>query len=928
MAAPAVTRRLAGVAFETETPPSADVLPRMDVAGFVGFAAAGPVNVPVVVEDSSAFAAVFGSDLALAWDVAAGESLTAQLAPAVRAFFRNGGRRAWIVRVAGAAARRTLHPVPGLVAARDGRLWSAALPARSVGSWSDGLEVQAALTVKPAAIVSGSASRLVFRLEAPSGDEIVPGDLIRVRQEPYELLVVVESVVPAPVVRGAGPATGRTLVKVKGERRTALWLESVDAPVAGTQGSARLVGEDGRGHLATATLLEGGTREHVELDVDAPPSSAPAIGSLVGVGGVTTGPHGELFLLVDRVQPRGTSGLRLGGAPFWVRQRAPHGLQLGQAQAAERLYVELRAQLDGREWALHGLGLAPGHPRYIGNLPTDEELFDRHDGEVAPPTPPALWAEAAAPRFPLAGRDLAEPDVFYPLGLEADYGEALGAGRAPGTALARDGLASFDDSLFLDPALRGRRIDTLLPTAEYVRWQSPRPRTLTGIHALLGIDEVTIAAVPDAVQPGWRRSGNDPLPPAPPSEPPAGPSGAEFERCAWRVLEPAPRLDPVSPDAAGSFRLAWSASDEPDAQYVLQESADVRGWDAATTLYAGPGTHYDLVARPRATYVYRVRVESHGNVSAWSPGRVVRVAPPRAWRSRAEADYAPRVLLAVQRALLRMCAARGDVLGVLSVPLHYRDDAAIAHAAALRSAVDPALLGLTAPGAGALDPVEPLDASEARALGHGALYHPWLTGSLPDAPERFVRTPPDGAAAGILAERAATRGAWVAAANVALRDVVTLTPAVERSAYGALLQAQVNEVRQEADGFLWLSQDTLADDPDLRPVNVRRLIALLRRLALLRGVDYVFEPNDAVFRRSVQRAFEATLTQLFVLGAFAGATAEEAFRVEIGSPPNTQASLDAGQLIVELKVAPSRPLAFVAVRLVGEADSGFRVDAR
>jgi len=79
----------------------------MDVAGFVGFAASGPVNVPVPVEDSSDFAAVFGGDLPLALDAAAGEPVTAQLAPCVRAFFRNGGRRAWIVRVAGDAARRT-----------------------------------------------------------------------------------------------------------------------------------------------------------------------------------------------------------------------------------------------------------------------------------------------------------------------------------------------------------------------------------------------------------------------------------------------------------------------------------------------------------------------------------------------------------------------------------------------------------------------------------------------------------------------------------------------------------------------------------------------------------------------------------------------------------------------------------------------------
>lgn len=926
MAAAAVTRRLAGIAFEAKAPPSADVLPRMDVAGFVGFAASGPVNVPVPVEDSSEFAAIFGGDLPLAWDGDAGESVRAQLAPTVRAFFRNGGRRAWIVRVAGDGARQTLVPVPGLLAARGGRLWAAALPARALGSWADGLEVQTALTVRPAAIVTGSASRLVFRLEVPSGDEIVPGDLIRVRQEPYELLVAVESVVPARVAHAAGPAAGRTLVKIKGARRTALWLEALDAPPPGTKGSARLVGEDGVAHSAAATLTAG-DRDHVELEIAAPPSSAPAVGSLVAVGGLPAALPRQLFVLVDRVQSHEPTSFAIGGTPYWVRRGAPPKLKLGQAQAAERLYLELRARLDDGQWTLGGLGLAPGHPRYLGDLPTDEELYDRHEGEVAPPAPPPLWRAAADPRFPLAGRDLAAADVFYPLGLRADYGEPLGASGIPGTALARDGLSRFDDSLFLDPAIRGRRVDTLLATAEYVRWQSPRPRPLTGIHALLAIDEVTIAAVPDAAQPGWRRSGYDALPPAPASEPPPGPAGSQFEDCGWRVLEPAPSLGPVSPDAAGSFRLTWTASAEPDVRYVLQETADVRGWESATTLYAGPRTRYDLVARPRGTYVYRVRAEAGGNVSAWSPGRLVRIAPPRTWQSRAEADYAPRVLLAVQRALLRMCAARGDILGVLSVPLHYRDDAAIAHAAALRAGRDPSLLGQQT-GGGALEPVEPLDASEARALAHGALYHPWLTGSLPQSPARFTRTPPDGAAAGVLAERAATRGAWVAPANVVLRDVVTLSPAVGRSAYGALLQAQVNEVRQEANGFLWLSQDTLADDPDLRPVNVRRLIALLRRLALLRGVDYVFEPNDAVFRRSVQRGFEATLTRLYVLGAFAGATADQAFRVEIGSPPNTRVTLDAGQLIVELKVAPSRPLAFITVRLVGEADSGFRVDAR
>ncbi len=72
----------------------------MDIAGFVGFAASGPIDVPVPVEDATQFAAIFGADAPLAWDAEHGEQAYAYLGPAVRAFFRNGGRRCWVVRVA------------------------------------------------------------------------------------------------------------------------------------------------------------------------------------------------------------------------------------------------------------------------------------------------------------------------------------------------------------------------------------------------------------------------------------------------------------------------------------------------------------------------------------------------------------------------------------------------------------------------------------------------------------------------------------------------------------------------------------------------------------------------------------------------------------------------------------------------------------
>src|SRR5438874_12170746 len=92
-------RRLAGIRFVNQPPELPEKLPRMDIAVFVGFASSGPLNRPVVVEDAKRFAAIFGDDLPLAWNAEKGLQISANLGPAVRGFFRNGGRRCWVIRV-------------------------------------------------------------------------------------------------------------------------------------------------------------------------------------------------------------------------------------------------------------------------------------------------------------------------------------------------------------------------------------------------------------------------------------------------------------------------------------------------------------------------------------------------------------------------------------------------------------------------------------------------------------------------------------------------------------------------------------------------------------------------------------------------------------------------------------------------------------
>jgi phage tail sheath protein FI len=299
-------------------------------------------------------------------------------------------------------------------------------------------------------------------------------------------------------------------------------------------------------------------------------------------------------------------------------------------------------------------------------------------------------------------------------------------------------------------------------------------------------------------------------------------------------------------------------------------------------------------------FYYRVRFEQGGNSSDYSNGIVVRVGQPIDWVLDPVDQYDDRDLLDVQRALIRMSAARGDLLALLSVPQHYREVEALAHVAKLV-------------------PAQP-GTSDAAAFSYGALYHPWLTGREENQLDVLRTSPPEGAIAGTLATRSLSRGAWIAPANEPLHGVVAFSAQVSRDYWQALQDAQVNVIRQEPAGFLCMDSDTLSTDPEVQPINVRRLMMLLRKTALRLGSRYVFEPSNDAFRRSVQRGFESMLETMFFRGAFSGRTPSTAFQVVTDETLNTPQSMERGRFIVDLKVAPSVPLTFLTVRLLQTAD--------
>src|SRR5690349_12181212 len=178
-----LTRPLPGIRFEPQARPLQDVLPRMDIPVFVGFAAAGPLHVPVAIEDVAGLAMIFGGDVELprprGANADARQPRYAHLAATVREFFRNGGRRCWVIRVADATtATSNSFLIPGLFDATTHQ--PAIAFARSQGSWSDALRVKTNLVPAPLDLKSFQFSPPSIEVQIASARDVAIGDLLRV----------------------------------------------------------------------------------------------------------------------------------------------------------------------------------------------------------------------------------------------------------------------------------------------------------------------------------------------------------------------------------------------------------------------------------------------------------------------------------------------------------------------------------------------------------------------------------------------------------------------------------------------------------------------------------------------------------------------------------------------------------------------------
>ena len=209
---------------------------------------------------------------------------------------------------------------------------------------------------------------------------------------------------------------------------------------------------------------------------------------------------------------------------------------------------------------------------------------------------------------------------------------------------------------------------------------------------------------------------------------------------------------------------------------------------------------------------------------------------------------------------------------------------------------------------------------------YSAAYFPWLNiASLDDQRDALILLNPSAVAAGIIARQELTFGVQHGPANALAHNVVSVAEKISPRRHDELHPQGINIFLSQRDG-IWLSAArTLSRHSDYRQLSVRRLMTMLQRVLHQQMQWTVFEPNNRHLWTQVRHLLNNFLRQLYIAGAFKGSSEEQAFFVRCDGELNNQRVLDAGQLIVEIGVAPAEPLEFIVVRITRDGDGTLSV---
>jgi phage tail sheath protein FI len=205
---------------------------------------------------------------------------------------------------------------------------------------------------------------------------------------------------------------------------------------------------------------------------------------------------------------------------------------------------------------------------------------------------------------------------------------------------------------------------------------------------------------------------------------------------------------------------------------------------------------------------------------------------------------------------------------------------------------------------------------------NAAVFYPYIQVADPLNPGQLKTMPPSGAIAGVFARTDATRGVWKAPAGTesTIVGAFGVEYALTDGQNGVVNPWGVNCIRSLPPfGVVsWGSRTLRGSDEEANEykyIPVSRT-ALFLEESLRRGLQWVvFEPNDEPLWSQIRLNVGAFLQGLFRQGAFAGASAREAYFVKCDSETTTPTDQLRGRVNIIVGFAPLRPAEFVIIQL-------------
>lgn len=198
---------------------------------------------------------------------------------------------------------------------------------------------------------------------------------------------------------------------------------------------------------------------------------------------------------------------------------------------------------------------------------------------------------------------------------------------------------------------------------------------------------------------------------------------------------------------------------------------------------------------------------------------------------------------------------------------------------------------------------------------YAAYYAPWLK-ALDLGTGRYFLAPPSGYALGVYARSDTERGVHKAPANEVVRNVKEVELPFTNGEQDVLNPNGVNLIRElKPRGIRIWGARTISSDQEWKYVNVRRLFIYLEH-SIDKGTQWVvFEPNSEALWLRVKETITGFLNSVWHEGMLMGTKPDDAFFVRCDRTTMTQSDIDNGRLICEIGVAPVMPAEFVIFRI-------------